>query len=100
MPLAEFGSFVLIEAVVNAQRNLVALERVGEVQIGGRVVGGVAAEDDQQVDFAGVHVGDEFFDRFGLIDRIRVDGIGVENRLADVAELRVDCVGERVNVGG
>jgi hypothetical protein len=39
-----------------------------------------------------LHVGDEFFDRFGLIDRIRIDWVGVENRLADVAELRIDRV--------
>ena len=87
--MAEFGGLVLIEAVMHAQRNFAALQRVGEVEIGGRIVGGIAAEDDQQIDFAGAHVGDEIFDRFGLIDRIRVDRIGVENGLADVAELRV-----------
>ena len=89
VPLAEFGGFVLIEAVVNAQRNFAALQCVGEIQIGGRIVGRIAAENDQQIDFAAVHVGDEIFDRFGLIDRIRVDRIGVEDGLADVAELRI-----------
>ena len=91
VPLAEFGGFVLIEAVVHAQRNFAVLQSVGEVQIGGRVVGGIAAEDDQQIDFAAVHVGDEIFDRLGLIDRIRVDGIGVEDGLADVAKRLRSC---------
>ena len=76
---------------MHAQRNFAALQRVGEVEIGGRIVGRIAAENDQQVDFAAVHVGDEFFERFGLIDRVRVDRIGVENGLADVAELIVNA---------
>ena len=97
VPLAEFGGFVLIEAVVHAQRNLAVLQRVGEVQIGGRIVGRIAAEDDQQIDFAGVHVGDEIFDRFGLIDRIRIDWVGVEDGLADVAQLGIDRMGESMN---
>ncbi len=52
VPLAEFGGFVLIEAVMHAQGNFVALQHVGEVQVGGRVVGRIAAEDDQQIDLA------------------------------------------------
>ena len=38
------------------------------------------------------HVGDELFNGLGLINRIRVDGVSVENGLADVAELSVDRV--------
>ena len=83
VPLAEFGSFVLIKPIVNTKRSLAAFQGVGEVQIGRSIVGRVAAEDDQQIDFAAVHVGDEFFDGFGLVDRIRVDRVGVENGLAD-----------------
>ena len=97
VPVAEFGGFVLIEPVVNAQRDLIALERVGEVEIGGRVVGGIAAEDHQQIDFARAHVGDEVLDRLGLVDRVGVDGIGVEDGCADVAELVIDGVGQGVD---
>jgi hypothetical protein len=38
--------------------------------------------------------------RIDLIDRIRVDGIGVEDGLADVAQHRVDGMGEGMNGGG
>src|SRR5271167_2003189 len=55
MPLAEFGSLVLIEAVVHAQRNLAALQGLGKIQIRGSVVGWIAAKDDQQVHFAAVY---------------------------------------------
>ena len=63
----------------------------------GRVVGWIAAEDDQQIDFAAVHVGDEIFERFGLVDRIRVDWVGVENGFADVAKITINLVGESMN---
>ena len=89
VPLAEFGGFVLIETVMHAQGSFAAFEGVGEVQVGGRVVRRIAAEDHQQIDFARVHVGDEIFERVGLIDRIRIDGVGVENGLADVTELGI-----------
>ena len=89
VPLAKLGGFVLIESVMNAKRNFAARHRVGKVKIGGRVVDRIAAENDQQIDFAAAHVGDEIFDGFGLIDRVGIDWVGVENGLADVAELSV-----------
>src|ERR1700728_1036782 len=46
MPLAEFGGFVLIEAVMHAQRNFAAGHGFGKVEIGGRIVGWIAPEDD------------------------------------------------------
>ena len=52
VPLAEFGGFVLIEAEMHAQRNLVLLSASAKSEIGGRIVGRIAAEDDQHVDFA------------------------------------------------
>ena len=72
----------------------------GEIEIGGRVVGRIAAENDQQIDFARIDVGDEVFDRFGLIDGIRIDWVGVENGLADVAQRLVDRVSEGMDDGG
>ena len=35
----------------------------------------------------------------GLVDGIRIDGFGVENSLADIAELGVDRVGQSVHGG-
>ncbi len=59
VPLAKLGSFILIKAVMHAQWNLAAFQDVGKVQIGGRIVGRIAVDNDQQIDLAGVHVGDE-----------------------------------------
>ena len=41
------------------------------------------------------HVGDQIFERLGLIHWIGVDRIGVENRLADVAQGLIDARGRR-----
>ena len=38
------------------------LERVGKAEVGRRVVYRIAAEDDEQINFARAHVGDEIFD--------------------------------------
>ena len=79
--------------------NICVLERIGETQVCGRIVGGISAQDEKHVDFASPHVGDEIFDRVGLVDRIGVDGIGVENCLSDVAESLINLVGQSVNCG-
>ena len=85
VPLAKFGGFVLIKAEVHADRDLSVPERVGEAEVCGRVVSRIAAQYHEQIDFAAAHVGDKVFQRFGLVDRVGVDGVGVENCLADVA---------------
>ena len=97
VPLAEFGGLVLIEPEMHAERNARTLQRVGEAKVGGRIVGGISAQDDQHVHLAGAHVGDQIFQRLGLIHRVGVDRIGVENRLADVAQRLIDRVGQSVN---
>ena len=71
---------------MNAQRDIGTLQRIGEAQIGGRVVNRIAAHDDQQVDFARAHVGNEVAQGFSLIHWVGIDRISVENRLADVTE--------------
>ena len=86
MPVAEFGGFVLIEPEMNAQRKLRILKCVGETEVCGRVVSRIAAKDDQHVNFAATHVGNQFFQRFGLIDGIGIDRVGVENRVTDIAQ--------------
>jgi len=93
VPLAELSRLVLIEPVVHAERDLAALQYVREVQVSGSIVDRISAEDDQQIDFAGLHVGDEFFQRFGLIDRIGVDRIGVDGR-ADIAPCFIHEMGQ------
>ena len=85
MPLAQVGSFVLIQPQMNPQRNVCVLEGVRKIEISRRIVRRISASDQQDIDFARAHVSDEFSQRFGLIDRIRVDRIGVEDGLADVA---------------
>src|ERR1700722_20709839 len=97
MPLAKFGSLVLIKAEMDAHGNVRVLERVRETQVGRRVITGVPAHDEQHVHLAGAHVGDEIFDRLGLIDRIGIDGIGVENRSPDVAESLIDRMSETMH---
>ena len=51
----------------------------------------------QQVDLAGVHVGDELAQRLELIDRLGLDRLRVDDRPADVAERLVHRVRERVD---
>ena len=67
------------------------------MQIGRRGVDRVAADDDEQVDLAGVHVGDEIAQRVELIDRLGLDRSRVDDGLADVAERLVHRVRERVD---
>ena len=43
------------------------------------------------------HVGDQVFQRLGLVDRVGVDRVGVEDRLADIAQRLIDGVGQRVH---
>ena len=66
-------------------------------EVGRRGVDRVAAEDDEDVDPAGVHVGDELAQRLQLIDRRGLDRLGVDDRRAGVAERLVHRVRERVD---
>jgi hypothetical protein len=45
-----------------------------------------------------LHVADEFLERLCLIDRIRINRVGVENGLAYIAERLVNQVHERMNL--
>ncbi len=57
VPLTEFSGFVLIKPEMHAHRDFAVLENIGEIEIGRSVVSWIAAEDDQQVNFAGADVG-------------------------------------------
>ena len=52
VPLAEFRGLVLIKPQVHPERDAGVLERVGKAEVGGRIVGGIAAHDDQYVHLA------------------------------------------------
>src|SRR5208282_632000 len=97
VPLTKFRGLVLIEPEVCAQRNFAILEDAGEVEVGGYIISGIAAEDDEQIDFATINIGNEFFNRVRVVDRVRIDWVGVEDGLPDVAKLRIDRMGQSVN---
>ena len=61
VPVAKLGRFILIQTVVDAELHLAAVEYLGKVQIGGRIVNRVAAQNDEQVDFVTLNIIDEFF---------------------------------------
>ena len=68
-----------------------------EVEVRRRVVNGIAAEHDQRLDCAGVHVGDELAQGLELVHRRHFQRIGDGDGRADVAELLVEGHGQRVH---
>ena len=62
VPLAKLRSFVVIQTEMNADKHVAGFHRIGETEIGWSIVDRIAAEDDEQIDFAAPHVGDEIFD--------------------------------------
>ena len=79
-PVNVLAGLVLIETVLHAQRNLV--HGIREPKVGRRVIHRVRAHDQQQVDLASLHVGDEFFQSGRLIDRLGFDRVGVGHGVA------------------
>ena len=82
---------------MNANGNVAVLERVFEAEVGGRIVNRIAAEDHQHVNLARAHVANEIFQRVVLAGGACEDGLGVEDGLADIAELFVYGVSESMN---
>ena len=99
MPVAVLRSLVLIKPVMDAERDVGALQRVGETEISGRVVDRVPAHDHQQIHFARAHVGHKIAQGFGLIHGVGVDRVGVDDGLADVPECAFMRVRESMNRG-
>ncbi len=95
VPVHVVVGFVLVQTVLHAQRHLVHC--LGEGEVRRRVVNRVAAENEQQVHFAGVHVIDKFLQRSGLNLRLDLDGVGVDHSVANRAERRVHRVCECVH---
>ena len=97
VPVAERGGLVVVEAEVHAERHLG--ERGREGHVGRRGEDRVAAQDEEQLDPASLHVLHERAQRRELILRPRLDRRGVDDRLPHVAERLVDRVRERVHGG-
>ena len=74
MPLAEFGSLVLVKAEMNAKRDARTFQRIGKTKIGGSIVSWISAQDEQDVHLAAAHVGNQIFQRLGLIDGLASTG--------------------------
>ena len=84
---------------MHSQWSLVALEQFGEFQIRGRVVGRIAADNDEQIHLtASMSATNSLSDSVWLIG-LASTGFGVEHSLADVAELCVHRMRDGVNHG-
>ena len=86
------GRLVRVRAQMHAHPHLVHL--LAELQIRGRAVNRIAADDEQRVDLTGRHRRGQLANRLQLIDRMRLDRIRIENRLPGIAERRVHRVRE------
>ena len=95
--MAERGGLVVVEAEAHAERHLG--ERGRKRHVGRRGEDGVAAQDEEQLDPASLHVLHERAQRRELILRPRLDRRGVDDRLPHVAERLVHGVRERVHGG-
>ena len=73
VPVTLCGGLVVVEAEVGTQRHL--LQRLDELQIRGRRVDRIAAEDQEQADRARVHFADELLQRGALIGRLDFGGL-------------------------
>ena len=67
VPVHVHRRLVVVRREVRAERHLV--HRLDEREVARRVVDRIAAEDDERLHGAGVHVGDELLERIELIDR-------------------------------
>ena len=91
-PLAELRGFVVVEAEVDAQARLA--DAVAHAQIDRRVEHRIAADDQEQVHRAGVQIFHQVLQGRQLVGRVGLDGIGVEDGLAHVAQGDVHGVGQ------
>src|SRR3989440_4943164 len=70
MPMTQRRRLIVVLTEVNAKLHLV--HRIGELEVGRRRVDRIAAEDDQDVDLAAVHVADQVTERIEVADRLRL----------------------------
>ena len=98
MPVAEFGRLVVVQAQMNGKLRFA--NRLGEVEIGRRVVDRVPFENHQQLHLTAVEGVGQLADRRGRIFGPDGDRLDVLHRRADVAKLGVDRVAQRMGRGG
>ena len=72
---------------------------LGEAEIRRGVIDRVAADDDEEVDQACLHVCHQLAQRRHVIDRPRLDGIGVEDGGADVTQGMIHGMRQGVHDG-
>ena len=95
MPVAEACRLVLLQSMVYAQPDL--LHGSGEVQLRRRVIERIDAHEKQHVDLAGPHLAGQLAQRIRLVRRMRLDPVGVEDGLADIAQRLVHSVRQHVH---
>jgi hypothetical protein len=93
--VAQLRGLIVVGAEVDPEWDLA--ERFAEPQVGRRGVDRIAAQDEQHVHLAGVHVVGELAERLCLVDRGRLHRVGEHDRAADAAEGVVHRMSERVN---
>src|ERR1035438_1219417 len=82
VPMAEFGSFIVIEAEVNSR---LYLEQVfGKVQIGRSVVNRIDPQDEQGINLAALNVRHQFLQRLQSVYRVCFRRLRVVNGLSDI----------------
>src|SRR3954470_17543745 len=91
MPAATHSGFLTVKSDVNRQRDL--REERCEIKVCGCVVDWIAADDDQRVNGASLHVGNQLAPRDGLRRRLRK----ILNGCANISESRIQLRGKRVN---
>ena len=74
-------------------------ERCTEIKIRRRVVYRISAQNQQHLNLAAIDVAHQLAQRFDSIHRVRFEGFGVINGLADIAQRRVHGVPQRVHSG-
>ena len=99
VPVAEPGGLVVVEAQMNSQLGLLGCQQPGEIEVGRRVKGRVASQDQQRLDGAGLDISGQIAERADLVGRACVGSREELNRFTDVAQGVIDQVGERMNLG-
>ncbi len=83
MPVDMIASLVVSERKLDV--GLHFIHRLHKIEIGGRIVNRIAADNHQHVNFSGVHVSNQIADGLSVLDRINFNGINVRNGLAGIA---------------
>ena len=97
VPVAQRRGFIFVEPEPRAERHFG--QKIFKAQVRGRVIGGIAAHDDQRGDFPGANVGRQFAHRVPLIGRRFFDGLREIDGLIEISKRLIDGVNKRVHDG-